>query len=122
MDEQTPTETILDEAIASYPLAETPPNFTYRVMAEVQNTPQTTPTPAAFRLNYLDFLIPGFLVLFFLLVTAVFISFVNIEIDLRNLGALLALGVGRTAVLLVAIFFEVCLGVIAYFYLWSDHY
>jgi len=122
MDEQTLSETMLEQAIDSYPMAELPPNFTYRVMANVQNTPQVIIAQPMFRLNYLDFLIPGFLVLFFFMITAVFAYFVNLDIAISNLGTLFQVSHGRTAVLLAAIFFEVCFGIIAYFYLWSERY
>ncbi len=121
MDEQPLIDTRLDQALDDYPMVELPPHFVNRVMAEVRNHPQTH-VPEAFRLDYLDFVIPGFLVLFFLLITAVFVSTTNINVDLAILNQNFVRGTWGTAVLLLTIFFEMCLGMIAYFYLWSERY
>lgn len=121
MNEQIETEKILDEAIDSYPLAELPSNFTFRVMAEVSNRPQVA-MPEKFRLDYLDFLIPGFLVLFFVIVTAVLAVFFNLNLDITQLGSSFSLNSWRSMGIVAALFFEMCLGVIAYFYLWSERY
>ena len=119
MDEQLLTDPILDEALNNLPLEPLPPHFVNRVMAEVQQTPQVV-THESFRLNYLDFLIPGFLLLFFGVITAVLLSGSNMEVDPLNFMQLFS--VRGTAVLLLALFIEICLGIIAYFYLWSEQY
>ncbi len=121
MNEQIETEKIVDEAIESYPLAELPSNFTFRVMAEVNNRPQVA-MPEKFRLDYLDFLIPGFLVLFFVIVTAVLTVFFNLNFDITQLGSSFSLNSWRSMGVVAVLFFEMCLGVIAYFYLWSERY
>ena len=121
MNEQLETEKLIDEAIESYPLAELPSNFNFRVMAEVSNRPQVA-MPEKFRLDYLDFLIPGFLVLFFVLVTAVLTTFFNLNFDITQLDASLSFNSWSIIGILAVLFFEMCLGVIAYFYLWSERY
>ena len=121
MNEQRELDTILDEAIESYPMAELPSNFTFRVMAEVNHHPQIK-VPERFRLDYLDFLIPGFLVLFFVLVTAVLTVVFNLDFDMAQLSSSLSLNSWGTVGILAILFFEMCLGVIAYFYLWSERY
>ena len=121
MDEQLSNDPILDEALDSLPLEPFPPHFVNRVMAEVQQTPQAV-VHESFRLNYLDFLIPGFLVFFFGLITAVFIIATSQGMDLFSANQTFVGGVSGTAVLFLALFIEMCLGVIAYFYLWSEQY
>lgn len=120
MDEQLSTDPILDEALDSLPVEPLPPHFVNRVMAEVRQTPQAA-AHESFRLNYLDFLIPGFLLLFFVLITAVFVISSSQGVDLFNSSQSFA-GVQGAAVLFLALFIEICLGVIAYFYLWSEQY
>ncbi len=121
MDEQLSTDPILDEALDNFPLEPLPPHFINRVMAEVQHTPQTA-VHESFRLNYLDFLIPGFLLLFFGLITAVFIFATRQGLELFSSNQFFVGGVSGTAVLFIALFIEMCLGIIAYFYLWSEQY
>ena len=121
MDEQMLTDPILDEALEHLPLEPLPPHFLNRVMAEVQQTPQVV-AHESFRLNYLDFLIPGFLVFFFVLITAVFIIASRMGVDLFTSNQSFAISGQVTAVLFIALFLEMYLGVIPYFYLWSEQY
>lgn len=119
MDEQMLTDPILDDALDNLPLEPLPLHFLNRVMAEVQHTPQLAPQ-VSFRLNYLDVLIPCFLGLFFVLVTAVFILTTNMGVNLFS--STQSFSGSGTAVLFIALFIEMCLGIIAYFYLWSEQY
>ena len=121
MDEQLSTDPILDEALDNLPLEPLPPHFVNRVMAEVQQTPQAV-VHESFRLNYLDFLIPGFLLLFFGAITAVFFFASGRGLDLFGSPQTFVAGGWGTAVLFLALFIEICLGIIAYFYLWSEQY
>lgn len=121
MDEQLSTDPILDEALDHLPMEPLPPHFVNRVLAEVQQTPQAI-THESFRLNYLDFLIPGFLLLFFVLTTAVIVIGSNWDVDLLSGGQFFVMSLKGTAVIFFALFIEMCLGIIAYFYLWSEQY
>ena len=60
-DEFAAHDAHIDEALHSYPLAQLPPGFTDRVMAQVAVTPQVEPQ---FRLQFIDLALPGFMATF----------------------------------------------------------
>ena len=59
-------DALLDQALDSYPISPTPPGFSKRVMGSILpgRMPGLRPAPQpSFRLDFLDFAIPGFLAL-----------------------------------------------------------
>ncbi len=122
MDEETLTDTLIEEALQAYPLAPLPDQFTEQLMAHVQTRALISP-PIRFRLDVLDFAIPGIVALVGIIVLALTGIFplpqLPITWDISAWTQLTAVPMTVTAVIIFIIFAEISLGAATCFWIWE---
>lgn len=120
-------ESLLDEALESYPQVALPPDFINRIMAQVEIQPRVQPEP--FRLQFIDIALASFLGgIVTLLLVAILGYFGIVNLDWLPINSLLSLNfidnLSATArfwlILGIVLFAEIGLGAGVCVQLWQD--
>jgi hypothetical protein len=115
-------ESLIDEALDTYPIAPLPPGFVRRVMNRV-HARQPVMVPERFQLDIVDIAVPLFITLFvvMLMVIAGTSDMADIvELQMSGLFNATAFGANWLIILLLVLAGEIGTGTLVYLWLWGE--